>query len=1441
MKIGRSRMSKTSLGRLENFRMRNRFGPSYPCVVCHQTLFRNQVDEFEDENLIVFLKKTCSERLCEKIFNFDEKLLFKIKSESNGKTRTFVDRTHSEYNVQPQDTLPAQMPTTYKNVCFICNVCMQYIKDDTLPPKAVANFLSVVPVPEEVHLKSYLEEALIARILLFIKIFSLKTSLMPAIKDKIVVIPLEGSDVLNTVETLPRLPSESGIIDIQWKRRLGQKNAHLQAKVDPNRIFNALQFLKNTGNELYQTVQTREEYEARCDSQDPDGFRLIFGDGRSDNLELEFIPEGAAEPILNLEEYLHIREELNDEEELQTNDPVRRFQIEYNTDVCMVQKYPEGMELDGVRLPKDTEHTFEERKRCLNQTLPALMPSFVNNNYPRPDNGAVPAKMPNIFNENPTPDEDTLSATMQNLLNSNQDLDSDTFSATTPNPLNQPPELDQNSLPASMPASNAEHNQESNQLHSVAPGEGKAPINLVYCQDWDAKAFPMLHPDGKNHLFDKRRKRKLRDQDYIKQRLFNVDPRWRRNTHWVFACSVFREKKDFNRNIDLAYKKGKKKINREGISKYHLDDPYSVFQSVLNTPAYHKKGKYEFMARLDNFGPFHIFFTVSCADYRWPENVAAILRERGIGLRYTFESNGTENYEVFCRENWMSMNDYIANEMDETLHTIFKKNVVTATRIYQQKVQALMQEIICNKNNPLSVKHYSIKLEFAGRGAGHNHGVLWLDIPQLERKVDMVNLQKLICFAKTQSEANDQDSRQNQHTENNQSTPTPDVLSAPMPQFENTQSPQENLKQSSDICQLLDTYLLSRKLGTDGPNNNKNKHRTFRYLKKLKRKSKIQNLNFREQKILKELQQIYPLYGLRTAMKKLNNAEEDVTEEDLATVITFIDIFSTVSLHPTIVGPIVAEIARQVNRHKHTKTCRKYLTVCRFKFPKLPSYKTVIARPANKSLSSEDKSKLEDKYSAILKKVQECLNDKEAVDNILAGFPKEAERNPLEVLDGRRKRIDALLNLAGLITAEEKNEYQYALEYSSSGYSIVMARDIDEIWVNSYNPEITRAWNGNTDFQICLDFYAIITYICEYFTKDDTGVIKVLVNTLKASDCEELKEKMILLMNTWIKNRQMGEAEAVYRLIPEFRFRDSDAKCVFVQTCPRSERSKILKNATEKPEYKNTPKVFVENDDREYVEQYDNNSKYERLPKKDIPILQILSFSQLIKIYEACWGKKSKKNTKTEENELLEEADVDLSATPNEETSQPPENLPATMPNLYTQSLSTTAPSTMSNLNNQSLSPSAPATMPNVYNQSLSPSVPATMPNLHTQSLSPIILATMPNLYTQSLSPTITATMPPPHITGTLLAITPNESTNALSATMSPICFELSDGESDEENDDKFHCVMAFGFEKGKGPELPKSFKLIDPYPGEPPFMRLRKKPAVLRFHKYKLEKGADA
>ena len=88
------------------------------------------------------------------------------------------------------------------------------------------------------------------------------------------------------------------------------------------------------------------------------------------------------------------------------------------------------------------------------------------------------------------------------------------------------------------------------------------------------------------------------------------------------------------------------------------------------------------MSRLDNFGAFNVFYTVSCADYRWQENLTAVLREKGIGVRCNINDDvQTEEYEVFTDDyGWIPLEVYKEEFMDETLHEVVRRNIVTSTR-----------------------------------------------------------------------------------------------------------------------------------------------------------------------------------------------------------------------------------------------------------------------------------------------------------------------------------------------------------------------------------------------------------------------------------------------------------------------------------------------------------------------------------------------------------------------------------------------------------------------------------------------------------------------------------------------------------------------------------------------------------------------------------------
>ena len=150
---------------------------------------------------------------------------------------------------------------------------------------------------------------------------------------------------------------------------------------------------------------------------------------------------------------------------------------------------------------------------------------------------------------------------------------------------------------------------------SVAPGEGKTPVDFLYDHDWDIKAFPHLNnPDGGNGLFQKERPVNLTYQNFFNQRILNIDKRFSRHPPYLFSAVHFLEKKQIRRNMNLSYTTGHQVVGEKGQVSFHHHDGYIVLNDIKNSPSFMKKKKSELLAKLDNFGPFHWFFTLSCAD-----------------------------------------------------------------------------------------------------------------------------------------------------------------------------------------------------------------------------------------------------------------------------------------------------------------------------------------------------------------------------------------------------------------------------------------------------------------------------------------------------------------------------------------------------------------------------------------------------------------------------------------------------------------------------------------------------------------------------------------------------------------------------------------------------------------------------------------------------------
>ena len=55
--------------------------------------------------------------------------------------------------------------------------------------------------------------------------------------------------------------------------------------------------------------------------------------------------------------------------------------------------------------------------------------------------------------------------------------------------------------------------------------------------------------------------------------------------------------------------------------------------------------------------------------------------------------------------------------------------------------------------------------------------------------------------------------------------------------------------------------------------------------------------------------------------------------------------------------------------------------------------------------------------------------------------------------------------------------------------------------------EFIRAWDANIDVQIALDFFSIITYIADYYSKDDSGTSDLIKQGMAECTSQVVKER----------------------------------------------------------------------------------------------------------------------------------------------------------------------------------------------------------------------------------------------------------------------------------------------------------------------------------------------
>ena len=215
-----ARSNLTMKDRILNFKREFMEGPTYVCQCCKRCLFASGVK---------ILKKREIDKLSSK---YEASLLNRVFTRVMATCTSLV-------------------------ICHNCHTTISVSKK--MPRIAEANGLKLDEIPQELLLVTELEQQLIAKTLIFMKIKYLPKRMMKAMINRVVNVPLNDEDINTTVSKLPRLPNEAGVVAIELKRKVELKSVHAGAYVKPSQIRKAIHKLKELENPFYQNIYVDEE------------------------------------------------------------------------------------------------------------------------------------------------------------------------------------------------------------------------------------------------------------------------------------------------------------------------------------------------------------------------------------------------------------------------------------------------------------------------------------------------------------------------------------------------------------------------------------------------------------------------------------------------------------------------------------------------------------------------------------------------------------------------------------------------------------------------------------------------------------------------------------------------------------------------------------------------------------------------------------------------------------------------------------------------------------------------------------------------------------------------------------------------------------------------------------------------------------------------------
>ena len=305
----------------------------------------------------------------------------------------------------------------------------------------------------------------------------------------------------------------------------------------------------------------------------------------------------------------------------------------------------------------------------------------------------------------------------------------------------------------------------------LAPGEDQIPQSILKEKHPFVLHYPCLFPDGKGGLHDANRQKKISTQEWIMQRLQNINPMFATNKPFLFSAVNLVEQQQLMNRMNISYLRGKMSKHQDGTKFLQTEDGYAVFDGLPGTPRYWQKMKYDLIAKMEQLGPPQFFYTLSCANKRWAENSATMLAKTrpDLEVMHSQEENGFEeiigskqimnkdiedyededenedeeeeifisqeneneyyvheptsrNLQTVCEDRFKCplhqsctrkpLNEFLDRKADNKLQS---ENVLDVTRNFDNRVKSFRKHILMAKQSPMKVRYYHDRVEFQAR------------------------------------------------------------------------------------------------------------------------------------------------------------------------------------------------------------------------------------------------------------------------------------------------------------------------------------------------------------------------------------------------------------------------------------------------------------------------------------------------------------------------------------------------------------------------------------------------------------------------------------------------------------------------------------------------------------------------------------------------------